>query len=398
MHQTLVASSCAINRTSPMPRIANQATKGGLAGAVAGLLLAAASPLVAQAQSQTLESAAGPMIVTPMVTGLDQPWALAFLPDGAVLVTERDGRLLLVKDDVITPVSGTPDVFADGQGGLLDVMIPRDFAQTREVWLSFSLPVGGGAATAIGKGRLAEDGRSLEGFETLYSGDPAGGGRHFGSRIVEAMDGTIFLTTGDRGTGPDGLESQDPMRVEGKVIHLTRDGSPATTLPGHRPGVYSVGHRNAQGAALDAQGNLWLVEHGAQGGDELNRVEQGRNYGWPIISYGENYGGGQIGEGSARDGMEQPVHYWVPSIAPSGMLIYQGDLFSDWKGDVFTGSLNSDFISRLDPDADYAEERIAGPVTGRVRDIVEAPDGAIWYLSVIDGTAYRLAPAPNTAG
>ncbi len=254
----------------------------------------------------------------------------------------------------------------------------------------FRFPYGGGAATAIGKGRLAEDGRSLEGFETLYSGDPAGGGRHFGSRIVEAMDGTIFLTTGDRGTGPDGLESQDPMRVEGKVIHLNRDGSPATTLPGHRPGVYSVGHRNAQGAALDAQGNLWLVEHGAQGGDELNRVEQGRNYGWPIISYGENYGGGQIGEGSARDGMEQPVHYWVPSIAPSGMMIYQGDLFSDWKGDVFTGSLNSDFISRLDPDADYAEERIAGPVTGRVRDIVEAPG---WGHLVSVGHRWHRLPA-----
>jgi aldose sugar dehydrogenase len=232
----------------------------------------------------------------------------------------------------------------------------------------------------------------LEGFRTLYHGDATGGGRHFGSRLVEAADGTVFLTTGDRGTGPDGMESQDPMRVEGKVIHLNRDGTPATTLPGHRPGVYSLGHRNAQGATLDADGNLWLVEHGAQGGDELNRIEAGRNYGWPVISYGEDYGGGQIGEGAARDGMEQPLHYWVPSIAPSGMIIYQGDLFPEWKGDVFTGSLNSDFISRLDPENGYAEERIAGPQTGRVRDIVEAADGSIWFLSVYDGVAYRLTP------
>lgn len=366
--------------------------------ATLALLLASGLPLAVTAQTATLDTSAGPLAVTPMVSGLEQPWALAFLPDGGLLVTERDGQLLLVTGGDVVPVSGTPEVFATGQGGLLDVMVPRDFAQSREVWLSFSRPDGGGGATAIGKGRLSEDGRRLEGFETLYSGDPTGGGRHFGSRIVEATDGTIFLTTGDRGTGPDGMESQDPMRVEGKVIHLNRDGSPATTLPGHRPGVYSLGHRNAQGAALDADGNLWLVEHGAQGGDELNRVEQGRNYGWPVISYGENYGGGQIGEGSAREGMEQPVHYWVPSIAPSGLMIYQGDLFPDWKGDVFAGSLNSDFISRLDPEADYTEERIAGPVTGRVRDIVEAPDGSIWYLSVNDGTAYRLTPAEGSAG
>jgi glucose/arabinose dehydrogenase len=340
----------------------------------------------------TLDSSAGPLEVTPVVTGLDEPWALAFLPDGHVLVTERAGRLLLVADGEAQPITGGPEVFDNGQGGLLDVMVPRDFAQSREVWLSFSAPVDGGGATAVGKGRLSEDGRTLEGFTTLYQGDGMRGGRHFGSRLVEANDGTVFLTTGDRGTGPDGLEAQDPMRVEGKVIHLNRDGSPATTLPGHRPGVYSLGHRNAQGATLDADGNLWLVEHGAQGGDELNRVESGRNYGWPVISYGENYGGGRIGDGTAREGMEQPLHYWDPSIAPSGLMIYQGELFPDWQGDVFTGSLNTNFISRLEPGADYAEERIEGDQTGRVRDIVEAPDGSIWFLSVLDGAAYRLTP------
>lgn len=356
-------------------------------------LLGAALSLATTARAEPLQTSAGPVEATAVVTGLDEPWALEFLPDGNLLITERAGRLLRVSGDEALPVEGVPEVFDNGQGGLLDVMIPRDFAQSREVWLSYALPLDGGAATAVGKGRLSEDGSRLEGFATLYHGDATQGGRHFGSRLVEAADGTVFLTTGDRGTGPDGMESQDPMRVEGKVIHLNRDGTPATSLPGHRPGVYSLGHRNAQGATLDAEGNLWLVEHGAQGGDELNRVEMGRNYGWPVISYGEDYGGGQIGEGSARDGMEQPVHYWDPSIAPSGLMIYQGEMFPEWRGDVFSGSLNQDFISRLDADAAYAEERIAGPVTGRVRDIVEAPDGAIWYLAVYDGAAYRLTPA-----
>jgi glucose/arabinose dehydrogenase len=384
MHQRLAVLPLPFARSPAMTRRAGV----GLVSLLAVWAMAGGAPVAAA----TLDSSAGPLAVTAMVSGLNEPWALEFLPDGGVLITEREGRLLHVKEGSSQPVAGLPEVFDNGQGGLLDVMIPRDFAQTREVWLSFSIPLEGGAATAVGKGVLNADGSALEGFSTLYHGDATGGGRHFGSRLVEAADGTVFLTTGDRGTGPDGMESQDPMRVEGKVIHLNRDGSPATTLPGHRPGVYSLGHRNAQGAALDAEGNLWLVEHGAQGGDEVNRIEAGRNYGWPVISYGEDYGGGQIGEGSVRDGMEQPLHYWVPSIAPSGMVIYQGELFADWKGDVFTGSLNSDFISRLDPENGFAEERIAGPQTGRVRDIVEAPDGSIWFLSVYEGVAYRLTP------
>lgn len=344
-----------------------------------------------------VQTSAGRMTITPVVSGLDEPWAIAHLPDASALITERDGRLLLLRDGVPGAVAGVPAVFAEGQGGLLDVMVPGDFAESREVWLSFSAPIGAGGATAVGKGRLSEDGTRLEDFVTLYAGDGRSGGRHFGARLVEAGDGSVFLTTGDRGTGPDGQQAQDPALVEGKVIHLSGDGRPATRIAGWRPGVYSMGHRNAQGAALGPDGALWLVEHGAQGGDELNRVIEGRNYGWPVISYGENYGGGRIGEGAEKPGMEQPLHYWDPSIAPSGLMVYSGKLVPEWKGDLFFGSLNSDFLGRLDPDqaaaTGFVEERISARPTGRVRDVVEAPDGAIWFLSVYDGAVYRMAPA-----
>lgn len=356
------------------------------------LLLAAPA-----AASGVIQSSAGPLQVTPVLTGLDEPWAVAFLPDDSLLVTERDGRLLLLRDGVATGVAGLPPVYAEGQGGLLDVMVPRDFAATRRVWLSFAAPGQGGGATAAGFGRLSEDGTRLEGFRTVFAGDPRPGGRHFGARLVEMPDGTVALTTGDRGTGPGGMQAQDPQRAEGKVILLTAGGDPAVSLPGARPGVLTLGHRNIQGAALDGTGQLWTVEHGARGGDELNRIEPGRNYGWPVISHGVNYTGARIGEGTARPGMEQPVHYWDPSIAPSGLMVYSGRLIPDWQGDIFFGSLNSDFLGRLDPDTPaptgLAEERIAGPETLRVRDVAEGPDGAIWVLSVGQGTLYRLAPA-----
>lgn len=366
-------------------------------GWVSGFCLAALLAGSAVHAQTIVETSAGTMRIDPVATGLEEPWAIDFLPDGAALVTERDGRLSLLRDGALRRISGLPDVHARGQGGLLDVMVPRDFERTREIWLSYAAPVPGGAATAVGKGRLSGDATRLEGFERLHVGKGVAGGRHFGSRLVEAGDGTVWLTTGDRGTGPDGMEAQDPRRVEGKVIHLNRDGTPATARDGWRPGVFSLGHRNAQGAALGPDGALWTVEHGAQGGDELNRVEAGRNYGWPVISYGVNYGGGRIGSGTGKEGMEQPVHYWDPSIAPSGLMIYSGALVPEWRGDFFFGSLNSGFLGRLDPDrpapTGFAEERIQTDETGRVRDVVEAPDGAIWFLSVIDGAIYRMAPA-----
>jgi len=356
---------------------------------LAACVLAHATPADAELRATSL----GDLSVTAVATGLDEPWGLAFLPAGRFLVTERDGRLTLFPrgGGAGQRLAGLPEVAATGQGGLLDVMVPLDFEASREVWLTFSQPSGDRAATAVGKGRLSEDGTRIEGFAVLYAGEPRSGGRHFGARLVEAPDGTVFLTTGDRGTGPKGQHAQDPGRVEGKVVHLNRDGSPATTRPGWRPGVLSVGHRNPQGAALDAQGRLWLVEHGAQGGDELNLVREGANYGWPVISYGVNYNGDRIGIGTQAEGMEQPAHYWDPSIAPSGLMIYDGAMFPEWRGDLFTGSLKFDYLSRLDPDRAYAEERISIPETGRVRDVRQAPDGSIWFLSVHEGAVFRLA-------
>jgi glucose/arabinose dehydrogenase len=359
--------------------------------------LVGAGPVLAA--EAVVETSAGPMTVETVATGLDEPWGIGFLPDGAFLVTERGGTLKLFSApgaEAVT-VGGGPEVEVDGQGGLLDILIPRDFATSREVWLTYAEARADGAVTAVGKGVLSADGTALEGFRTVFAiPEGSSGGRHFGARLVEAADGTLFLTVGDRGTGPGGMEAQDPMRGEGKVIHLTRDGQPATTLQGALPGVYSWGHRNAQGATLDLDGRLWIVEHGARGGDELNAPEPGRNYGWPVITYGENYNGRAIGEGTAREGMEQPVHYWDPSIAPSGLLVYSGSLIPDWRGDILFGSLNSDYLGRLDPDSPaetgFAEERITSDETLRVRDVVEAPDGSIWFLSVLNGAAYRMAP------
>jgi aldose sugar dehydrogenase len=355
----------------------------------AGWMMALVAGMAGSAMAAEVETSAGVMRIDLVAEGLDEPWGLAFLPDGRFLVTERAGALWLYAADGTSrvAVAGVPEVADDGQGGLLDVMVHSN----GDVWLSFAEPQGAGSGTAAAKGQL--QGEALAGVEVVFRSPEGGsGGRHFGSRLVEAADGSVFLTIGDRGTGPEGMEAQDPARAEGKVIHLAADGAPATALEGMLPGVFSSGHRNPQGAALDASGRLWLVEHGAKGGDELNLVQKGGNYGWPVISYGENYNGAAIGVGQAQEGMEQPVIYWDPSIAPSGMMFYSGKLVPDWAGDAFIGSLKFDYIGRLDAEAGFAEERIMGAQTGRVRDVVEAPDGAIWFLSVNDGAVYRMAP------
>lgn len=358
-------------------------------------LLGLTSPLVATAETASgrIETSAGPLAVVEMVAGLTEPWAFGFLPGGALLITERGGRLLRVEAGQAHPVAGLPELYVGGQGGLLDLMVPRDFAASREIWLSYSAKAEGGAATAVGRGRLSPEGTVLEGFETVWTGDAAPGGRHFGVRLVEGRDGTIFVATGDRGTGPRGQQAQNPATSIGKVIALGRDSRPLGSPSGAVPGLHSLGHRNIQGAALDAEGALWVVEHGAKGGDELNQVRAGRNYGWPVISYGVDYSGAKIGQGTAAQGMEQPSTYWDPSIAPSGLAIYQGDLLPGWRGSHFVGSLKFDQIHRLDPQAGFAEEILKSPATARVRDLREGPDGAIWFLSVGQGALYRMAPA-----
>ena len=335
------------------------------------------------------ETITGPVEVTRMVGGLDTPWAIGFLPDGSYLITERGGRLVLVRDGRSQTVSGTPRVQARGQGGLLDVVVARDFERSREIFLTFSEPRRGGAVTAMAVGRLDVDTARLTDVRPLFRQDGAvEKSHHFGSRVVEAPDGSLFVTIGDRG---ERNAAQDPTNHQGKVVQVLRnaDGGPGSVR------IWSSGHRNPQGAALGLDGALWTVEHGAQGGDEVNLTLQGRNYGWPVISYGLEYSGGKIGSGTARDGMEQPQFYWDPSIAPSGMMIYSGKLWPEWRGNVFIGSLKFDFISRLSGDRNGLREaeRLFEDQYRRIRDVREAPDGSIWFLAENEGEAWRITPA-----
>ncbi len=347
--------------------------------------------------AQDLSTSLGAVSVNAMVSGLDEPWAIGFLPEGGVLITERGGRLLSFSaEGEVQTVAGLPQVDVNGQGGLLDVMIPSDFAQTREVFLSYAKDQGRGAGTAVAVGRLSVDGSQLEDTRDIFEMDSGtSGGRHFGSRIVEGSDGHLYITIGDRG---DRDLAQETDIEAGSVVRIARDGSvpvdnPFLGVDGARPGLYSIGHRNPQGAATDANGNLWVVEHGARGGDEVNFVRPGANYGWPVISYGRHYSGFSIGEGTEKSGLEQPAHYWDPSIAPSGMMIYQGEMFPEWQGDIFVGSLKFNLISRLDVSGEEATEveQIESAETQRVRDIRQAPDGSIWFLSVGQGAAYRIS-------
>lgn len=360
----------------------------GITLSVAGIFVHPETPAAQSAE---------PPRLTLMAEGLDTPWGLALLPGGGFLVTEKDGRLLHFDGSGnAADVSGVPPVRDRGQGGLLDITPARDFATTREIWLTYSKRQQGGSGTAVASARLSDDGRRLERVRQLFEAAPGGsGGRHFGSRVVEATDGTLFVTIGDRGDRPS---AQDRSLHNGSVIRINRDGSipadnPFTGQAGIQPEIWSYGHRNAQGAGLDASGNLWTAEHGARGGDEVNLIRKGGNFGWPVISYGRHYTGGKIGEGTAKEGMQQPAFYWDPSMAPSGLLIYSGDMFPDWRGDMFVGSLKFDYISRLEISGGTAREvaQIKSPETGRVRDIIEAPDGSIWFIAAGNGAVYRMS-------
>jgi glucose/arabinose dehydrogenase len=343
----------------------------------------------------------GRVRVVTVGRGLEHPWGLAFLPDGRFLVTERPGRLRIVERDgrLSEPLAGVPEVWARGQGGLLDVALAPDFARTRMVYLSYAEPGGlGSAGTTVARARL-DDGR-LEQVQVIFRQEPKRrAGQHFGSRLVFTRDGHLFITTGDRGQRDD---AQDLSRPMGKVIRIRPDGSVPSDNPfagrgDARPEVWSFGHRNMQGAALHPEtGQLWTVEHGARGGDEVNVPKAGLNYGWPVITYGRDYSGASIGEGTSKAGLEQPVHYWDPSISPSGLAFYAGDRFPAWRGNLFVGSLSFGLLVRLELEGERvsAEERVLRGLNDRVRDVRQGPDGYLYLLTdESDGRILRVEPA-----
>jgi len=359
---------------------------------VLAVCLIASTPLAARAQaprSPTPASVTGVVRVQTVAKGFEHPWSLAFLPDKRMLVTERPGRLRLVEQDgrVSEPLSGVPRVYASGQGGLLDVALSPAFDKDRLVYLSFAEPGEGGAGTAVARGRLGEIG--LENVQVIWRQQPkVSGPNHWGSRIVFRADGTLFVTLGERFNYSE--KAQDLSVTLGKVVRIKPDGSAPADNPfagrtdDVRPEIWSYGHRNVQAAALQpASGRLWTVEHGARGGDELNHPEGGKNYGWPVISYGVHYSGAKIGEGTTKPGMEQPVYYWDPVIAPSGMIFYTGDLFAGWKNNILIGSLTPGLLVRLVmKDGKVAQEkRYLGDLRERIRDVRQASDGAVYLLT-----------------
>lgn len=358
-------------------------------------------------RAQTIDSSGScPLVAETRADGLAFPWGLAFLDDSTALVSERLGGMQVVDlaSGSLTEVANVPDVVDRRQGGLLDVVIAPDFASTGTLFFSFSEPRGSGATgTSIGRAKLnGWDGgqTSLSDFDVIFQQSGAdGSGVHFGSRIVILPDGTLAFTIGDRGTPQRAQDGQDHA---GSVLRINQDGSvpednPFTGPNATQPEIWSLGHRNPQGAALDpSTGQLWTVEHGARGGDEINQPQAGRNYGWPTISYGVNYSGSAIGVGTQAEGLEQPVYYWDPSIAPSGMTILGGsDQFPGWEGDILVGALRAQTLVRLDRSngAIIGEERLFEGTLGRIRDVRQGPDGAIWLLTdASDGTLVRVTP------
>ncbi len=339
--------------------------------------------------------------VVTLAKGLEYPWGLAFLPSGSMIVSELGGTLRLVspKGVVSAPLKGVPDVYAQGQGGMLDVLPDRDFRNNYTIYFSYAEPGKGGGATAVARARLNVKKLQLTDVKVIFRALPKSeGGRHFGSRLVLARDNTLFITIGDRAQRE---RVQDFSINRGQVIRINRDGSipednPFIGRAGYRPEVWSLGHRNPQGAALHPDtGKLWIHEHGAQGGDEINVPEAGKNYGWPIISYGEYYSGKKIGVGTRKPGLEQPIYYWDPSIAPSGMAFYTGDRFAKWRGNLFIGALKSRLVVRLvlKGETIVAEERILAKLDERIRDVRQGPDGFLYLLTDSDnGRILRVEP------
>ena len=365
------------------------------------IALALTFSLPAALCAQTYRSDEHSFRVVKVVEGLEQPWSLAFPPDGRMLVTEKAGRLRVVSQGKLDPkpIDGLPEVTVHGQGGLHDVVLHPEFAKNGLVYLAYAARGSDGVGTELARGRLVD--HRLEELQVLFRQSPKGNaGQHFGGRIAFDRAGYLYLTLGDRG---ERERAQRPSDHAGSVIRLHDDGrvpsdNPFVGKPDWKPEKFDLGHRNQQGAALHPQsGVLWTHEHGPQGGDEVNVIRPGVNYGWPVITYGVNYGiGTRIGEGTHKQGMAQPIHYWVPSIAPSGMAFYTGDKFPRWKGDLFVGALRDQMLVRLKLDGEKVlkEERLLKNVLGRIRDVRTGPDGFIYLLTDESrGVLARLEPA-----
>lgn len=361
--------------------------------------------LIATVAALGLSAAASAQTLRPetVASGLEHPWGLAFLPEGRFLVTERPGRLRVVEADgtLGQPVAGLPKIDAGGQGGLLDVVTDAAFATNRTVYFCFAEPGPGGNSTALAKARLSADRSRLEAVQVIFSQKPkVASPLHFGCRVVEARDGTLFLALGERYRLAQDAQTLD--NHHGKLVRVHKDGSvpkdnPFVGRAGALPEIWSFGHRNPQGATLAPDGTLWMHEHGPQGGDEINLPQSGRNYGWPVITYGEQYGGGKVGEGlSAKAGMEQPLHYWVPSIAPSGMAFVTSERYGKaWQGNLLVGALAGRHVARLELAGGKVvrETRLLTDLRERIRDVRQGPDGLIYLLTDHpQGRLLRLTP------
>ena len=348
--------------------------------------------------------------VVVLAKGLEHPWAVEPLPDGSLLVTERPGRMRVVSVNgkLGPPIGGVPKVDAGGQGGLLDVALSPGFARDRTVYWSYAEPRKGGNATSVARGVLTADYGRLEQVRVIFRAMPAyEGDKHFGSRLAFGPDGKLFVTLGERSDASMRPQAQQLNSDMGKIVRINPDGSvpddnPFVGRAGARPEIWSLGHRNVQAAGFDAEGRLWEVEHGTQGGDELNRVEKGKNYGWPVQAYGEEYSGQPIpGSATAREGMEQPVYYWDPVIAPSGLQFYSGDAFPEWRGNLFVGSMKDMRLVRLvfKDDRVTGEEHLLADRSQRVRDVRQGPDGALYVVTDMpQGELWKITPRrPSSA-
>jgi glucose/arabinose dehydrogenase len=364
-------------------------------------LAATASPFAAQAQeAREFPSQHGTVRVETLTTGLEHPWSVEALPDGGIIVSERPGRLRIVRDGKASkPLSGVPKVAERGQGGLLDIALDPGFAENRTLYLTLAAAGGGGYGTAVVRATLAADESGLSDVKELFRMNKfTGKGQHFGSRIAIAPDGSLFFGIGDRGEGD---RAQDAHDHAGAILHINADGSIPASNP-YRGGtdglaeIWSKGHRNPQGITFDPKdGTLLTVEHGARGGDEINNPQAGHNYGWPVITYGKDYSGAEIGEGTTKEGFDQPLFYWDPSIAPGALTVYRGKMFPEWDGNILVAALKYQLLARLERDdsgAIGAEERLFDGEFGRIRDVVVAPDGALLMVTdEEDGALLRVS-------